>query len=116
MLIKQTCPIQNNTIAQGTELSDESMSSQASEYTPSSKQEGNFKLTNLLIDFGMIARNLKQLYSEMMEQKNNLIKFYSDEFQNRYVLDAKDFARELVLDMSQCENCLYILPQLTRES
>lgn len=31
-------------------------------------------------------------------------------------MDAKDFAREMLLDVSQCENCLYILPQLTRES
>ena len=52
----------------------------------------------------------------MIENKKNLIQHYGEEFQDRYVMDAKDFAREMVLDVSQCENCLYILPQLTRES
>lgn len=33
-----------------------------------------------------------------------------------YLLNSESFARELLLDPSECENCLYILPQLTRDS
>ena len=80
---------------------------------------GNYKFMQLilfLIDFTNIAHKLQQLYSRTIQNKYNLIHNYADEFQDRYVMDVKDFARELILDVSQCENCLYILPQLTRDS
>jgi hypothetical protein len=63
-----------------------------------------------MIDFSIVAHNLQQLYSKMIENKNNLVKNYGEEFEFRYVMNARDFAREMILDVSQCENCLYILP------
>ena len=32
------------------------------------------------------------------------------------MVDVNNFAREMMLDLSECENALYILPQLTRDS
>ena len=41
---------------------------------------------------------------------------YPVEFEDNYMMSAENFAREMLLDPSECENCLYILPQLTRDS
>lgn len=32
------------------------------------------------------------------------------------MIDVKSFAREILLDASECENAFFILPQLTRDS
>lgn len=64
----------------GDDTFGDSTSTQATEYEPEIKQHGNFKPTNFLIDFGMIAHNLQQLYAKMIENKNNMIMNYANEF------------------------------------
>jgi len=40
---------------------------------------------------------------------------YPHEFEEKYMMNILNFARELLLDPSECENALYILPKLTRD-
>lgn len=44
------------------------------------------------------------------------VQLFPVEFMDAYLTDIQCFARELLLDPSECENALYILPQLTRDS
>lgn len=48
--------------------------------------------------------------------KRRLIEMYPYEFEDSYMMSVESFAREFLLDPSECENALYILPQLTRDS
>lgn len=78
---------------------EESSSSECMGHLP--ETNGNQYWSNSsLIDFGILANNLQHLYTKMVENKNNLIKHYGEEFESRYVMNARDFARELILDAS----------------
>lgn len=48
--------------------------------------------------------------------KKILIDLYPTELEDNYMISIESFARELLLDPSECENPSYILPQLTRDS
>ena len=45
-----------------------------------------------------------------------MIELYPDLFKFKYGTSVKAFCREMLLDPSECENSLYILPQLTRDA
>jgi hypothetical protein len=52
----------------------------------------------------------------MIKLKKELIEYHPFEFEDEYMMSVESFARELMLDPSECENALYVLPQLTRDS
>ena len=78
------------------------------------------KVANLIklisIDVDKICNELQSLYSQVITEKNQLIDKYNDKFEQEYMISAKSFAREMLLDPSECENAFFILPQLTRDS
>ena len=45
-----------------------------------------------------------------------MITTFPDFFSFKYSTSARNFSRELLLDPSECENSLYVLPQLTRDA
>jgi hypothetical protein len=52
----------------------------------------------------------------MIERKNRLISQYPDRLDEEYMINVQSFAREMLLDPSECDNAFFILPQLTRDS
>jgi len=42
--------------------------------------------------------------------KKIFIDLYVNEFEDRYMMDVKNFAREMLLDASECENPNFVLP------
>ena len=56
------------------------------------------------------------MYTELVENKKTIINLFPTEFEEEYMLSVESFAREFLLDVSECENALYALPQLTRDS
>ena len=39
-----------------------------------------------------------------------MLELYPTEFEENYAMSTENFAREMLLDPSECDNCLYILP------
>lgn len=48
--------------------------------------------------------------------KKIFINLYPTELEDKYMVNVESFAREMLLDASECDNPNYILPQLTRDS
>lgn len=67
-----------------------------------------FKLINLEIEH--IQSQFLNQYKALIEQKKLMIETYPDIFKFKYGTTIKAFCREMLLDPSECENSLYILP------
>ena len=52
----------------------------------------------------------------MIRMKNEFVNEYTGKMEDEYMMQAVNFAREILLDPSECENAFFILPQLTRDS
>lgn len=52
----------------------------------------------------------------MIQKKQQIIDKYPTIFEDEYMIQVENFAREMLLDPSECENTFFILPQLTRDS
>ena len=72
------------------------------------------KLTCL--DFSQISKEFQTLYRELISLKKLFISMYPTELEDKYLVSAESFARQLMLDPSDCDNPTFILPQLTRDS
>ena len=64
----------------------------------------------------MKLKHLHGLYKKIIVYKKQLIEKYPSLFDDEYMINVENFARELLLDPSECENAFFILPQLTRDS
>ncbi len=42
--------------------------------------------------------------------KNLFVEMYPTELEDKYMVSAKSFAREMILDPSECDNPTFILP------
>lgn len=56
------------------------------------------------------------MYLEAIKNKKAFIAAHDNDFYTAFVQPAKDFAREIFLDPTLCENPCFALPQLTREN
>ena len=76
----------------------------------STPTEGNICIPLTILELDGIFREFQTLYSELVRNKKQFVQMYPTEFEDTYMMDVEGFARELMLDPSECENALYILP------
>ncbi|CDW75624.1 UNKNOWN [Stylonychia lemnae] len=61
-------------------------------------------------------RKWRDLYMRALNNKQNFVKITFNEFYSAFMQEPDEFAREIFLDPSLCENPCFALPQLTREN
>lgn len=47
---------------------------------------------------------------KLIENKKQLMEKYEEAFEEEYMINVENFAREMLLDPSECENAFFILP------
>ena len=61
-------------------------------------------------------RKWRALYIRALNNKNMFVKGNQEEFYTAFMAESAEFAREMFLDPSNCENPCFVLPCLTREN
>jgi len=61
-------------------------------------------------------RKWRDLYMRALHNKQTFVKNTFNDFYSAFVQEPDEFAREIFLDPSLCENPCFALPKLTREN